>query len=105
MNADFARMIDRRVAERIRERRLLAGLTQQALARIIGVAFQQAHKYERGLSRISAGRLYHIAAALETPIDYFFAADKTAARSEPASAAHSDAARKDDAVKEVGDAA
>src|SRR5689334_3817554 len=72
------RLIDRRVADRIRERRLRLGLTQQALARMIGVAFQQAHKYEHGLSRISAGRLYRIAAALQTPIDYFFAADSRA---------------------------
>jgi transcriptional regulator with XRE-family HTH domain len=52
-------------------------MTQQKLAKI-GVAFQQAHKYEHGLSRISAGRLYHIATALEAPITYFFAADDSA---------------------------
>jgi len=68
-------MIDLRVARRIRDRRLRIGMTQQRLAKIIGVAFQQAHKYERGLSRISAGRLFHIAATLEAPIAYFFAAD------------------------------
>jgi transcriptional regulator with XRE-family HTH domain len=74
MSENFARIIDRRVARRIRERRLHIGMTQHQLARIIGVAFQQAHKYERGISRISAGRL-HIATALGTPIAYFFAAD------------------------------
>ena len=104
MNVDFARMIDRRVADRIRERRQLMGLTQQALARIIGVAFQQAHKYERGLSRISAGRLYHIAAALETPIDYFFTADETAGRSKAAAPGHNEGGRQE-ARKEVGDVA
>jgi transcriptional regulator with XRE-family HTH domain len=51
-------------------------MTQQRLAQIIGVAFQQAHKYEHGLSRVSAGRLYHIATALEAPITYFFAAEE-----------------------------
>jgi transcriptional regulator with XRE-family HTH domain len=55
----------------IRERRLWIGMTQQRLARIIGVAFQQTHKYERGISRVSAGRLFVIATALSTPIEYF----------------------------------
>ena len=64
MSEELARIIDRRVARRIRERRLGIGMTQHQLARIIGVAFQQAHKYERGISRVSAGRLYHIATAL-----------------------------------------
>jgi transcriptional regulator with XRE-family HTH domain len=76
MSQNFARMIDRRVARRIRERRLHLGMTQHQLARILGVAFQQAHKYERGISRVSAGRLFHIATALGTPIEYFFAADE-----------------------------
>src|SRR5260370_25392030 len=44
-------LIDQRVAARIRTRRIYMGITLQALARQIGVAFQQAHKYERGLSR------------------------------------------------------
>jgi transcriptional regulator with XRE-family HTH domain len=75
MPLELARMIDRRVARRIRERRLRIGMTQQKLAEIIGVAFQQAHKYEHGLSRVSAGRLFHIATALEAPISYFFVED------------------------------
>jgi transcriptional regulator with XRE-family HTH domain len=75
MPLELARMIDRRVARRIRERRMRIGMTQQKLAKIIGVAFQQAHKYEHGLSRVSAGRLFHIATALEAPISYFFLDD------------------------------
>jgi len=77
MPQEFARMIDRRVARRIRERRLYVGMTQYQLARILGVAFQQAHKYERGISRVSARRLFHIATALGTPVEYFFAAADT----------------------------
>src|SRR5689334_10532662 len=73
MDAEPAELIDQRVAARIRARRIDKGITLQALARQIGVAFQQAHKYERGLSRISAGRLYHVARALETPVGFFFA--------------------------------
>lgn len=72
---DLARAIDRRVALRIRERRRHLGMTQLQLARRLGVAFQQAHKYEHGLSRITAGRLFFIAAALGAPISYFFEAE------------------------------
>ncbi len=48
------------------------GLSQQQLARMIGVTYQQAHKYERGLNRISAGRLYEIAQVLSVPVSWFF---------------------------------
>jgi transcriptional regulator with XRE-family HTH domain len=78
MAAELAKIIDLRVSRRIRERRLRVGMTQQRLAQVIGVAFQQAHKYEHGLSRVSAGRLYHIATALQAPITYFFAAEEEA---------------------------
>ena len=67
--------IDDHVGARIRERRIMLGLTQQQLAELIGVTYQQAHKYERGISRVSAGRLFHIATALGVPVEYFFAAD------------------------------
>jgi transcriptional regulator with XRE-family HTH domain len=65
-------MIDDYVAGRIRERRIMLGLTQQHLAEMIGVSYQQAHKYERGLSRISAGRLFEVARALSVPLTYFY---------------------------------
>ena len=64
--------IDRHVGARIRERRIMLGLTQQQLADLIGVTYQQAHKYERGINRISAGRLYGIAHVLSVPVNYFF---------------------------------
>ncbi len=64
--------IDRHVGARIRERRIMLGLTQQQIADLIGVTYQQAHKYERGINRISAGRLYEIARALSVPITYLF---------------------------------
>src|SRR5208283_4973465 len=54
------------------ERRIMLGLTQQQLAEIIGVTYQQAHKYERGINRVSAGRLFEIARALSAPISYFY---------------------------------
>ena len=64
--------IDRHVGARVRERRIMLGLTQQQLADLIGVTYQQAHKYERGINRISAGRLYEIAQVLSVPVGYFF---------------------------------
>src|SRR5437879_13153001 len=48
--------IDDHVGARIRERRIMLGLTQQQLAEMIGVTYQQAHKYERGINHVSAGR-------------------------------------------------
>ena len=63
---------DRHVGQRIRERRVMLGLSQQQLAQLIGVTYQQAHKYETGINRISAGRLYQIAQALGVEISYFF---------------------------------
>jgi|SRR5579864_1405957 len=64
--------IDRHVGARVRERRIMLGLTQQQLADLIGVTYQQAHKYERGINRVSAGRLYEIAQVLSVPVGYFF---------------------------------
>src|SRR6202521_677754 len=64
--------IDRHVGARVRERRIMLGLTQQQLADLIGVTYQQAHKYERGINRVSAGRLYEIAQVLSVPVSHFF---------------------------------
>src|SRR5205085_11699364 len=64
--------IDDHVGGRIRERRIMLGLTQQQLAEMIGVTYQQAHKYERGINRVSAGRLFAIARALSMAVGYFY---------------------------------
>ncbi|EKV32018.1 transcriptional regulator, Cro/CI family [Caenispirillum salinarum AK4] len=64
--------IDRFVGQRIRERRIMMGLSQQQMADMIGVTYQQAHKYERGINRISAGRLFEIAQVLNVPVSFFF---------------------------------
>ncbi|HEY4251295.1 MAG TPA: helix-turn-helix transcriptional regulator [Roseomonas sp.] len=63
---------DHHVGARIRERRVMMGLSQQQLAKMIGVTYQQAHKYERGLNRISAGRLFEIAQVLGVAVSWFF---------------------------------
>src|SRR5262245_52565477 len=65
--------IDRHVGARIRERRIMLGLTQQQLADLIGVTYQQAHKYERGINRVSAGRLFEVSQVLSVPGSYFLA--------------------------------
>ena len=67
-----AQDIDRIVGARMRERRMLLGLTQQQMAELIGVTYQQAHKYEKGINRIAAGRLSRIAQALGVEIGFFF---------------------------------
>ncbi len=64
--------IDGHVGARVRERRIMLGLTQQQLADLIGVTYQQAHKYERGINRVSAGRLFEVARVLGVPVAYFF---------------------------------
>ena len=64
--------VDRHVARRIRERRLALGLTQQQLAELVGVTYQQAHKYEKGDNRVAVGRLYLIARALGVEPAHFF---------------------------------
>ncbi len=50
----------------------MRGLTQQQLAELIGVTYQQAYKYETGSNRVAVGRLYAIAQALGVEPSYFF---------------------------------
>jgi transcriptional regulator with XRE-family HTH domain len=64
--------IDRHVGARMRERRIMLGLSQQQMAELVGVTYQQAHKYEKGINRVAAGRLYSIAQALGVDVGYFF---------------------------------
>ena len=64
--------IDDHVAVRLHERRIMLGLTLQQLAELVGITYQQAHKYERGINRVSAGRLFEIARVLAVPVGYFY---------------------------------
>jgi transcriptional regulator with XRE-family HTH domain len=64
--------VDRHVGAKVRERRLALGLTQQQLAELVGTTYQQAHKYEKGVNRISAGRLHALARALGVDVGYFY---------------------------------
>jgi transcriptional regulator with XRE-family HTH domain len=65
--------VDLEVARRIRERRLELGMTQQQVAELVGVTYQQVRKYETGINRVSAGLLHRIAQALGVEVGYFFA--------------------------------
>ena len=67
-----AQDMDRYIGNRIRERRIMLGLAQQQLAELIGVTYQQAHKYEKGITRIASGRLFTIAQALGVEVGYFY---------------------------------
>ena len=58
-------VVDVHVGKRIRQRRWLTGMTQQKLAEMVGIKFQQIQKYETGANRVSASRLWDIADALE----------------------------------------
>jgi transcriptional regulator with XRE-family HTH domain len=64
--------IDLHLGKRLRRRRRLLGLTQQQLASVCGVRFQQIQKYECGANRISAARIWQLAEALDVPVGYFF---------------------------------
>lgn len=67
-----ATSVDAEVGRRLRELRMLAGLSQSDLAATIGLTFQQLQKYERGVNRISASKLYLLARHLSVPVSAFF---------------------------------
>lgn len=69
----LARRIDDQVGEKIRARRVEAGMTQQQLAKILKLSYQQVQKYETGANRVSAGRLFEMADKLGVDVGYFFA--------------------------------
>ena len=64
--------IDVQVGTRVRLRRMLIGMSQEKLGEMLGLTFQQVQKYEKGVNRIGAGRLFQVAHILGVPIDYFY---------------------------------
>ena len=64
--------IDLHVGARVRQRRVLLGMTQTNLADALGLTFQQIQKYERGVNRISASRLFELSQLFDLPVEYFF---------------------------------
>jgi transcriptional regulator with XRE-family HTH domain len=75
--------VDVHVGKRVRHRRWMLGVTQQQLAERVGIKFQQIQKYETGMNRISASRLWDIAEALEVPVSFFFEGLDTTSPSSP----------------------
>ena len=66
------RKLDAYIGARVRMRRLMLNMSQEALSGKLGVTFQQVQKYEKGLNRISASRLFELAQALRVPVSYFY---------------------------------
>ena len=64
--------VDVHVGKLIRHRRWLVGMTQQQLAEKVGIKFQQIQKYETGMNRVSASRLWDISDTLAVPVSFFF---------------------------------
>lgn len=64
--------IEAELGSRLKQSRMLAGMSQTMLAEKLGVSFQQIQKYEMGANRISASRLYRISRLLGLPLAYFF---------------------------------
>jgi transcriptional regulator with XRE-family HTH domain len=64
--------IDKHIGSRVRARRIMLGMSQEKLAEALGLTFQQVQKYEKGVNRIGASRLLHIAGILDVSIEFFF---------------------------------
>lgn len=64
--------IDGHVGGRVRLRRMLLGISQEKLGEQLGLTFQQIQKYEKGVNRVSASRLFDLAQVLRVPVQYFF---------------------------------
>jgi transcriptional regulator with XRE-family HTH domain len=82
MSTRSANPIDRYVGARIRSRRHMLDMSQEALAERLGISFQQVQKYERGANRVSASRLDQLRRVLQVSVSFFFegvpnSADKT----------------------------
>jgi transcriptional regulator with XRE-family HTH domain len=70
--SDKPNPIDVHVGRRLRLRRTLLGMSQERLAQLLGLTFQQIQKYERGVNRIGSSRLYELSQILDVPISFFF---------------------------------
>ena len=64
--------MDIHVGSRVRLRRMMQGISQDKLGEELDLTFQQVQKYEKGVNRIGAARLYEIARILDVPVQFFF---------------------------------
>lgn len=72
MRKKQANAIDAHVGNRVRDRRISIGMSQEKLGKLLGLTFQQVQKYERGVNRIGAGRLFEMARILGVGVLYFY---------------------------------
>ena len=71
-SARKADLIDKHVGQKLRDRRRILDLSQQDIAQTLGISYQQVQKYECGLNRISAGRLFMLGHIMRVPVAYFY---------------------------------
>jgi len=71
-NARRANPMDAHVGSRVRLRRMLLGMSQEKLGEQLGLTFQQVQKYEKGVNRIGASRLFDLAQVLGVPVQFFY---------------------------------
>lgn len=64
--------LDAEIGRRLREARIVRGMSQTDLGDALGITFQQIQKYEKGLNRIGSGRLFKISRILQLPVTYFY---------------------------------
>jgi transcriptional regulator with XRE-family HTH domain len=64
--------IDRHVGQRIKAKRILQNMSQERLARALGISYQQLQRYESGKGRLPCSMLYRAAEALGVPVGFFF---------------------------------
>ncbi len=72
LHRDKPNPIDAHVGSRIRLRRTQLAMSQQKLGEAIGLTFQQVQRYEHGVVRIGASRLFDLARILDVPVSFFF---------------------------------
>src|SRR5687768_13960285 len=85
--------VDIHVGKQLRQRRTMLGLSQEALAKAVGITFQQVQKYEKGANAMSASRLYEFACFMRVPVAYFFDGLEHKTESDKASTGFSEAVR------------
>ena len=64
--------IDVHIGKKLKMIRIMSGMSQNQIGELVGVTFQQIQKYEKGLNKISAGKLYELSQVFGKPISIFF---------------------------------
>ena len=64
--------VDTYIGKRLRLRRTMMGLSQEAVAKAVGITFQQVQKYEKGVNAMNARRLVEFSRFMNVPVAYFF---------------------------------